>query len=76
MWCWMNGEFMRAEELKISPFDHGFLYGAGFFETFGHTAAMCCCLMNIWRDYMLHSRSTALRCLMMKREILAAVRRT
>ena len=30
----MNGEFMRAEELKISPFDHGFLYGAGFFETF------------------------------------------
>ncbi|WP_318617517.1 aminodeoxychorismate lyase [Sporosarcina sp. YIM B06819] len=34
MWCWMNGEFMRAEDLKISPFDHGFLYGAGFFETF------------------------------------------
>ncbi|MFJ7936830.1 aminodeoxychorismate lyase [Sporosarcina sp. NPDC096371] len=34
MWCWMNGEFLRAEELKISPFDHGFLYGAGFFETF------------------------------------------
>ena len=34
MWCWMNGEFMQAEELKISPFDHGFLYGAGFFETF------------------------------------------
>lgn len=34
MWCWMNGEFLRADELKISPFDHGFLYGAGFFETF------------------------------------------
>ncbi len=34
MWCWMNGEFMKAEDLKISPFDHGFLYGAGFFETF------------------------------------------
>lgn len=34
MWCWMNGEYMRAEELRISPFDHGFLYGAGFFETF------------------------------------------
>lgn len=30
----MNGEFIRAEDLKISPFDHGFLYGAGFFETF------------------------------------------
>lgn len=34
MWCWMNGEFMRAEDLRISPFDHGFLYGTGFFETF------------------------------------------
>ncbi|WP_203248990.1 aminodeoxychorismate lyase [Sporosarcina beigongshangi] len=34
MWCWMNGEFTRAEDLRISPFDHGFLYGAGFFETF------------------------------------------
>lgn len=30
----MNGEFTRSEDLKISPFDHGFLYGAGFFETF------------------------------------------
>lgn len=30
----MNGEFIRAEDLKVSPFDHGFLYGAGFFETF------------------------------------------
>lgn len=34
MLCWMNGEYMSAEELRISPFDHGFLYGAGFFETF------------------------------------------
>lgn len=34
MWCWMNGEFKQAEDLKVSPFDHGFLYGAGFFETF------------------------------------------
>lgn len=34
MWCWMNNEFIPAEELKVSPFDHGFLYGAGFFETF------------------------------------------
>ena len=34
MWCWMNGEFVRTVDLKISPFDHGFLYGAGFFETF------------------------------------------
>lgn len=34
MLCWMNGQYIKAEELQISPFDHGFLYGAGFFETF------------------------------------------
>ncbi len=34
MWCWMNGAVMRAEDIKISPFDHGYLYGVGFFETF------------------------------------------
>lgn len=32
--CWMNGDMVLAEHLKISPFDHGFLYGLGFFETF------------------------------------------
>lgn len=30
----MNGNVIAAEELRISPFDHGFLYGLGFFETF------------------------------------------
>ncbi len=30
----MNGELQRSEDLRISPFDHGFLYGVGFFETF------------------------------------------
>lgn len=34
MRCWMNGVYMEASELRISPFDHGFLYGLGFFETF------------------------------------------
>ncbi|PIC87023.1 4-amino-4-deoxychorismate lyase [Sporosarcina sp. P21c] len=34
MICWMNGKQVVAEELQISPFDHGFLYGLGFFETF------------------------------------------
>lgn len=34
MLCWMNGEYVEHDQLKISPFDHGFLYGAGFFETF------------------------------------------
>lgn len=32
--CWINGEIVAAEDLRISPFDHGFLYGLGFFETF------------------------------------------
>lgn len=30
----MNGEYLKAEDLRISPFDHGFLYGLGVFETF------------------------------------------
>ena len=30
----MNGQYIKSEEIKISPFDHGFLYGLGFFETF------------------------------------------
>jgi 4-amino-4-deoxychorismate lyase len=30
----MNGEMIQEEEAKISPFDHGFLYGMGIFETF------------------------------------------
>lgn len=34
MSCWMNGHFVKSEEIRISPFDHGFLYGVGFFETF------------------------------------------
>lgn len=34
MICWMDGQYVEAEKLRISPFDHGFLYGVGFFETF------------------------------------------
>lgn len=34
MYVWMNGSYMHQSELLISPFDHGFLYGLGFFETF------------------------------------------
>ena len=34
MRCWKNGMYMEATDLRISPFDHGFLYGLGFFETF------------------------------------------
>jgi 4-amino-4-deoxychorismate lyase len=34
MFVYMNGEFAKKEEVSISPFDHGFLYGLGVFETF------------------------------------------
>lgn len=32
--AWKDGEFYKAEELTVSAYDHGFLYGIGFFETF------------------------------------------
>lgn len=31
---WMNGSYVEQDELTISAYDHGFLYGVGFFETF------------------------------------------
>lgn len=34
MYIYLNGEFIKAEEARISPFDHGFMYGLGVFETF------------------------------------------
>ncbi|UCZ53332.1 aminodeoxychorismate lyase [Bacillus shivajii] len=34
MYLYMNGDFVKANEAKVSPFDHGFLYGVGLFETF------------------------------------------
>src|SRR5690625_1751214 len=34
MYLYMNGEFIDENEAKISPFDHGYLYGLGVFETF------------------------------------------
>jgi 4-amino-4-deoxychorismate lyase len=34
MYVYINGEFVKQEEVRISPFDHGFLYGLGVFETF------------------------------------------
>lgn len=36
MQCWMNGNYMGAQDLRISPFDHGFLYGLGFLKRFAH----------------------------------------
>jgi len=32
--AWKNGSLYVAKDLTISPYDHGFLYGLGFFETF------------------------------------------
>ncbi|OLN23665.1 4-amino-4-deoxychorismate lyase [Domibacillus antri] len=34
MYTYVNGAVIRNEEVCISPFDHGFLYGIGVFETF------------------------------------------
>ncbi|MFN7253002.1 MAG: aminodeoxychorismate lyase [Anaerobacillus sp.] len=34
MYIYMNGEFVLQKDARISPFDHGFLYGLGVFETF------------------------------------------
>ncbi|TQR06584.1 aminodeoxychorismate lyase [Psychrobacillus soli] len=32
--AWKDGKLYRFNELTISAYDHGFLYGLGFFETF------------------------------------------
>lgn len=32
--AWKNGKIYSRNELTISAYDHGFLYGLGFFETF------------------------------------------
>lgn len=34
MYIYLNGEYVKQEEARISPFDHGYLYGLGVFETF------------------------------------------
>ncbi|MFL0363528.1 aminodeoxychorismate lyase [Pseudobacillus sp. 179-B 2D1 NHS] len=34
MFIYINGEIVSKEQAAISPFDHGFLYGLGVFETF------------------------------------------
>ncbi|UII56035.1 aminodeoxychorismate lyase [Cytobacillus spongiae] len=34
MYVYFNGSVIKKEEVLISPFDHGFLYGLGLFETF------------------------------------------
>jgi branched-chain amino acid aminotransferase len=32
-WIYLNGELVLGDEATISPYDHGFLYGHGLFET-------------------------------------------
>lgn len=34
MYLWHDGQVVKEEEIRISPFDHGYLYGMGIFETF------------------------------------------
>lgn len=33
MYIYLNGKYLKEEEANISPFDHGYLYGLGVFET-------------------------------------------
>lgn len=34
MYIYLNGEYIKSAEARISPFDHGYMYGLGAFETF------------------------------------------
>ena len=34
MYIYLNGQVVHQEEAKISPYDHGYIYGLGLFETF------------------------------------------
>lgn len=34
MYLWHDGQVVKEEDVRISPFDHGYLYGMGIFETF------------------------------------------
>ncbi|MCY1692668.1 aminotransferase class IV [Exiguobacterium sp. SL14] len=34
MYLWHDGTIKREEEVRISPLDHGYVYGMGVFETF------------------------------------------
>lgn len=34
MFCWVDGKFLKEKDLKISPFNYGFLYGYNVFEVF------------------------------------------
>ncbi|MFC3882091.1 aminodeoxychorismate lyase [Bacillus songklensis] len=34
MYIYLNGNIIKREEAVISPFDHGYMYGIGLFETF------------------------------------------
>ncbi len=32
MWAFLNGEFISKDEVRISPFDRGFLFGDSVYE--------------------------------------------
>lgn len=65
MIIYVNGEYVSQEEAVISPYDHGFLYGLGVFETFrvyeGHFFLLENHLQRLWQgmkalniEYPLH----------------------
>ncbi|HEY9576182.1 MAG TPA: aminodeoxychorismate lyase [Pseudobacillus sp.] len=63
MFIYLNGEIIPKEQAQISPFDHGFLYGLGVFETFriynGHPFLL---------DDHLERLNNSLRTLLIKKE--------
>lgn len=82
MYVYLNGEVIRKEEAVISPFDHGFLYGMGLFETFrvynGHPFLLddhlerlnhSLKLLNIEAQYSREQILTALRQLLKKNNL-------
>ena len=38
-YVYLNGEFTKSSEARVSVFDQGFLYGDGIFESFRSTGA-------------------------------------
>lgn len=47
----MNGQYIDEQDLRISPFDHGFLYGLGFLKRSEHMVVKYLAGKHIWKGY-------------------------
>jgi branched-chain amino acid aminotransferase len=52
---WLNGRFLPVEQAGISPFDRGFLYGDGLFETLRADQGQ----LLYWKDHLERIRESA-----------------